>query len=78
MQGFVFALEVEEVLANRDNGDAIKTAMVLRNQAVSAWLQAAVDVRSEKHRGQAWRNTVGLLRAMGDSERANEVESASA
>ena len=54
-----------------------KAAMVLRNQAVSAWLQAAVGVRSDKHREQAWRNAVGLLRAMGDYERANQVENAS-
>ena len=47
---------------------------MLRNQAVSAWLQAALG---DKHRGQAWRNTVGMLRAMGDNERADQVEKAS-
>ena len=60
-----------------ENGGATKAAMVLMNQAISAWLQAAIDVRSDKHREQAWRNAVGLLRAMGDNERANQVENAS-
>ena len=59
-------------------GKATKTAAVLRNQAVSAWLQAAVGVRSDKHRDQAWRNAVGVLRAMGDNEHADQIEKASA
>ena len=50
---------------------------VLRNQAVSAWLQAAVGVRSDRHREQAWRNAVGMLRAMDDNERADQIEKAS-
>ena len=77
LQGYVFAFSAEEVLANKAAVGETGELAVLRNQAVSAWLQAAVGVRSDKHREQAWRNAVGMLRAMNDNERADQVEKAS-
>jgi len=82
LQGFAFYLEAEDLLSTNkateaENEKAIKAAMVLRNQAVSSWLQAAIGVRSDKHREKAWSNAVALLRAMGNFDQANEVENVS-
>ena len=82
--GNVYNLEAlhEDTLAKAsmtagETGETTTKVTVLRRKAVVALLQAAVGVRSDHHRKQAISNAIVVLRDLGDSARADQVEKAS-